>query len=127
MSAYDVTIVGGGIVGVATAMEWLAAFPDSKLLLLEKEPQLGAHQTGHNSGVLHSGLYYRPGSLKARTCVEGKHLLEAFCDAHAIPYRRCGKVVVAADDSERPALQALYERGLANGVEGLSLIGPERL
>ena len=127
MSVYDVTIVGGGIVGLATAMEWLAAFPDSRLILLEKEPQLGAHQTGHNSGVLHSGLYYRPGSLKARTCVEGKRLLETFCDAHGVPYRRCGKVVVAAEESERPALKVLYERGLANGVEGLALVGPERL
>lgn len=124
---YDVVIVGGGIVGLAAGMELLERFPHLSLLLLEKEPALGAHQTSHNSGVIHSGIYYRPGSAKARTCVTGAKLMVEFCRAHGIRHELCGKLVVATEDSDVPALQSLYERGVANGVPGLSLVGPERL
>ncbi|MBI4310641.1 MAG: L-2-hydroxyglutarate oxidase [Chloroflexi bacterium] len=124
---YDVAIIGGGILGAATAMKLTAAFPSKKVVVLEKEQTLAAHQTGHNSGVIHSGLYYRPGSYKASLCVQGGKELRAFCDQHGIAYNLIGKVVVATDESELPALQTLHERGAANGVEGLSMIGPERL
>ena len=120
-------VVGGGIVGLAAAMELLGRFPRRSLIVLEKEERLATHQTARNSGVIHSGIYYRPGSLKARTCVAGARLMVEFCRAHQIPHEICGKVVVAAEPSEVPALHALYQRGLANGVPGLSLIGPERL
>jgi len=126
-SVYDVAVIGGGIVGLATAMELSGRSPSLRLIVLEKEPQVGMHQTAHNSGVIHSGIYYRPGSLKAKTCVEGARLMTAFCEAHAIPYAICGKVVVATEPPELPALETLYQRGLMNGVPGLSLIGPERL
>ena len=124
---YDVAVVGGGIVGLATADALLTRHPALQLLLLEKEPRLAAHQTGHNSGVIHSGIYYRPGSLKASLCVRGAQRLTAFCDAHQIPYQRCGKVIVAVEEDEQPALETLHQRGLANGVPGLARIGPERL
>src|SRR3990167_6620939 len=127
VSIYDTAIVGGGIVGLATAVELLARFPNRSLIVLEKEAHLATHQTARNSGVIHSGLYYRPGSLKAKTCVAGAKLMVEFCQAHHIPYELCGKVVVATELSEIPALQALHQRGIANGVPGLSLIGPERL
>jgi L-2-hydroxyglutarate oxidase len=124
---WDITIIGGGIVGLATALELLHRRPDLRLLILEKEGQIGQHQTGHNSGVLHSGIYYVPGSLKARLCVAGKEKLIRFCEEHGIIYDMVGKVIVATDDDELPRLQNLYERGLANGVPGLEMIGPERL
>jgi L-2-hydroxyglutarate oxidase len=126
-SKYDIAIVGGGIVGLATGYRLRAKYPGSRLLLLEKEDRLAAHQTGHNSGVIHSGLYYRPGSSKARTCVSGGEMLKAFCREHEIPYNLCGKVVVATREAELPALQTLHERGTANGVPDLAIIGPERL
>lgn len=124
---YDVAVVGGGIIGLATAQALLRRFPYARLVLLEKEPRLASHQTGHNSGVIHSGLYYRPGSLKAQTCVAGAKRLIEFCQAHHIPYRLCGKLVVATEESELPALARLRERGTANGVPGLRLIGPEQM
>ncbi len=124
---YDLVVVGGGIVGLATAMELLGRWPPLRLLLLEKEPQLASHQTSHNSGVLHSGIYYRPGSLKARTCVAGAKLMVEFCRAHGIPHELCGKVIVATDEAELPRLRSLLERGIANGVAGLSMLGPEGL
>ena len=127
MPVSDFLIVGGGIVGLATAMALLEKFPGATLLLIEKEPQLAQHQTGHNSGVIHSGLYYRPGTLKAKTCVEGAKLLVEFCQAHQIPYEICGKLVVATEASELPVLKTLYQRGMANGVSGLSMVGPERI
>ncbi len=123
----DLVVVGAGIVGLATARELLIRYPRLRLVVLEKEPRIGEHQTGHNSGVIHSGLYYAPGSLKARLCTQGRDLLYAYCDEHGIPYRRVGKVVVALDESELPRLEELYRRGTANGVPGLELIGPERL
>jgi L-2-hydroxyglutarate oxidase len=124
---FDLTIVGGGIVGLATALEIVQRYPHLKLLVLEKENRLAAHQTGHNSGVIHSGIYYKPGSLKAQTCVSGATALVTFCEHHGIPYERCGKVVVATAAEELPRLEELFRRGTANGVVGLAMIGPERL
>lgn len=122
----DVAIVGGGIVGLATARALRERAPHARLVILEKEPKLASHQTGHNSGVIHSGIYYKPGSHKARLCVEGKHLMLEFCEKHGIRVDRCGKVVVATSDAELPRLQSLYERGRANGVP-VELIDPGRL
>jgi (S)-2-hydroxyglutarate dehydrogenase len=126
-ATYDVVVVGAGIVGLASARELLRRHPGLRLAVVDKEPRVGAHQTGHNSGVIHSGIYYAPGSLKARLCVAGARELYAYCEANDIPTERCGKVIVATDESELGRLQALHERGLANGVEGLEMIGPERL
>ncbi|HLZ30761.1 MAG TPA: L-2-hydroxyglutarate oxidase [Chloroflexota bacterium] len=127
MRSYDVVIIGAGIVGLAVSRELLSRYPRLRLAVLDKEPSVGQHQTGHNSGVLHSGIYYAPGSLKARLCVQGQRELYAYCEQKGIPTDRCGKVIVAVADSELPRLQNLLERGLANGVEGLEMIGPERL
>lgn len=124
---YDVAVVGGGIVGLATAWELLNRWPGRTVAVLEKESSVAAHQTSHNSGVIHSGLYYAPGSLKARACVEGARLMVEFCRLHQVPHEICGKVVVATEPAELPALQELHRRGVANGVPGLALIGPERL
>jgi len=122
----DVGIIGGGIVGLATAYRLLQRYPERRVVLWEKEPRLAPHQTGHNSGVLHSGIYYRPGSLKARNCRAGRAAMLAFCDAEQIPYEICGKVIVAVDGTEVERLTQLYERGQRNGV-ACELIGPERL
>jgi len=124
---FDLTIIGGGIVGLASALEVVQRYPQLKLLVLEKEDRLAAHQTGHNSGVIHSGIYYKPGSLKAQTCVSGARELVAFCEQHDILYERCGKVVVATAAEELPRLEELFRRGTANGVAGVEMIGPERL
>lgn len=121
-SRYDIIIVGGGIVGLATAYKMLASRPSIKLLLIEKESELAFHQTGHNSGVIHSGLYYKPGSLKARFCREGYQQLLAFCREHGITHQICGKVVVATDENEQHRLQHLFERGQANGLVGVRKI-----
>ena len=123
----DVAIVGGGIVGLATALRLLEARPDLRLTILEREPELAMHQSGHNSGVVHAGLYYTPGSLKARLCREGKLELEAFCERHGIALERVGKLVVALDESELPRFETLRERAVANEVPGLAVVGPERL
>jgi L-2-hydroxyglutarate oxidase len=122
----DVAVIGGGIVGLATAYQLTQQFPNRRVVVLEKEANVAAHQTGHNSGVLHSGIYYKPGSLKAVNCRAGKQAMEAFCAAEAIPFEICGKVIVALNDAELPALDRLLERGLANGVQ-CTMIGPERL
>ena len=122
----NVLVVGGGIVGLASAWQISVRHPGKRIVVLEKEPVVALHQTGHNSGVLHSGIYYKPGSLKARNCREGKLAMEAFCSENQVPYEVCGKVIVAVADSELPGLQTLYERGLANGV-ACELVGPERL
>jgi len=124
---YDVAIVGGGIVGLATARELLLRKPGLRLIVVEKDAAIASQQSGHNSGVLHSGIYYAPGSLKARACVEGHRRMIAFCEENAIPYELCGKLIVALDESELPRLEELYRRGTANGVTGLEMIGPERL
>ncbi len=123
---FDIVIVGGGIVGAATAMA-LTARPGVRLLLLEAEDQLAAHQTGNNSGVIHSGLYYKPGSLKARNCTAGSRALYRFCAQHDLPHDRCGKVVVAIGEEEIPALEALERRGRANGLEGIERITSEQI
>lgn len=122
-----VAVIGGGIVGLATAHQLLQRFPSTRLLLLEKESGPGRHQTGHNSGVLHCGLYYKPGSVKARLAVEGIRRMTEFCAEHQVPYEVCGKVVVATGEEEIPRLHALLERGKANGLEGLELLGPEQI
>lgn len=126
MSVSDVVVVGGGIIGLSTAYHLLKAQPTLRLVLLEKESALAQHQTGRNSGVLHSGVYYEPGSLKATTCRAGKAAMTEFCRAEGVPYDICGKVIVATDRSELPALRTIFERGRANGVD-CELIGPERL
>lgn len=115
----DLAIIGGGIVGCATALAISSRNPGLKIALFEKEAQLASHQTGHNSGVIHAGLYYRPGSLKAATCTSGREALYRFCAEHEIPHQRCGKVVVAVDETELPALDELERRGQANGLDGL--------
>jgi L-2-hydroxyglutarate oxidase LhgO len=124
---FDITVVGGGIVGLATAYRIATAHPHVAVGVLEKEAQLAWHQTGHNSGVIHSGLYYTPGSAKAATCTAGRKVLVAFARTHGVPHQICGKIVVATEESELPSLDAILERGLANGVEGLERIGPERI
>src|SRR6266436_1566268 len=115
---FDIAIIGGGIVGLATARAILERAPRTRLVMLEKEADIAQHQTGHNSGVIHSGIYYKPGSYKARLCVEGARLVSEFCAEHGIRVERCGKVIVATRDDEVPRLQTLYERGTANGVPG---------
>jgi L-2-hydroxyglutarate oxidase len=123
---YDIAIIGGGIVGCAAGMS-ISERGDLSILLLEAEDKLAAHQTGNNSGVIHSGLYYKPGSLKARNCVEGREALYAFCQEHGIPSERCGKVVVATREDEIPRLNDLEERGLANGLQGMRRLKPEEI
>jgi L-2-hydroxyglutarate oxidase LhgO len=123
----DIGIVGAGILGLATALRLLQSHPDLRIVLLEKEAGIARHQTGHNSGVLHAGLYYAPGSLKARLCREGKRDLEAYCGERGIAIERTGKLVIALDDSELPALSSIRERAAANEVPGLEEVGPERI
>jgi L-2-hydroxyglutarate oxidase len=126
MQQADVVIIGGGIVGLATAYRLLERFPGRKVTILEKEREVAQHQTGHNSGVLHSGIYYKPGSLRATNCREGKLAMEEFCQKENIPFDRCGKVIVAVTANEIPQLERIYERGLANDIR-CERIGPERL
>jgi (S)-2-hydroxyglutarate dehydrogenase len=116
---YDVVVIGAGIVGLATAMDLTARYPQLSVLVLEKEAALASHQTGHNSGVIHSGIYYRPGSLKARFCVQGAAEMIRFCRDHGINHEVCGKVIVATRDEQIPALQELERRAQANGVPGV--------
>lgn len=122
---YDTIIIGGGILGLSTAMQLIRAYPDKKMLLVEKENGPARHQTGHNSGVIHAGVYYTPGSLKARFCLEGNHATKAFCDEHDIAYDECGKLLVATNDLERQRMQALWERTEANGLERYWLTAEE--
>jgi L-2-hydroxyglutarate oxidase len=123
----EVAIIGGGIVGLATARELMLRTPGLALTVLEAADHVAAHQTGHNSGVIHSGLYYKPGSHKARYCVEGREALYSFCREYGIPHDRCGKIVVATQESELPALVELERRGQANGLRGLRRLGPEEI
>ena len=125
-NVYDFVIIGGGIIGTATAMA-LQRESDYKTLIIETENKLAAHQTGNNSGVIHSGLYYKPGSIKAKNCIEGRELLFNFCEKHNINCERCGKVVVATTDNELKPLQNLYERGIANGLEGIKKLQKEEI
>jgi len=123
---YDIVIIGGGIVGMATAME-LSLSRKHSILVIEKENRLAAHQTGNNSGVIHSGLYYKPGSLKATNCTIGREQIYEFCELHNIPHERCGKVVVALSQDEIPALEKLEERGAANGIKGIKRLEPSQI
>jgi len=124
---YDVAVIGGGIVGLATAMALTARHTGLGLIVLEAEDKVAKHQTGNNSGVIHSGLYYKPGSLKARNCVEGREALYAFCAEHAIAHEKCGKLVVATLPEELPRLENLEARGQANGLHGIRRLGAEEL
>jgi L-2-hydroxyglutarate oxidase len=124
-SKYRVVVIGGGVVGTAAAMAIQKTSDD--VLVLEAENKLAAHQTGNNSGVIHSGLYYKPGSLKARNCVEGRTRLEAFCDERGVKYERCGKIVLATDESQLPALEELQRRGEANGLKGVRRLRAEEI
>jgi L-2-hydroxyglutarate oxidase len=126
-SRFDVAIVGAGIVGLATAMELVGRRPDLRVVVLEKEDTVAAHQTGNNSGVIHAGLYYKPGSLKAQMAVQGARVMVEFCQEHGLPHELCGKVVVATEEDELPRLEELYRRGTANGVPGLTRISPEEI
>ncbi|RUR28909.1 L-2-hydroxyglutarate oxidase [Vreelandella andesensis] len=122
---YDYIIIGGGILGLSTAMQLIRAYPDKKMLLVEKEDGPARHQTGHNSGVIHAGVYYTPGSLKARFCLEGNVATKAFCDEHSIAYDECGKLLVATNDLEQQRMKALWERTEANGLERYWLTAEE--
>lgn len=124
---YDIIVVGGGIVGAATFYKLSQRFPNLSIAIIDKEKKLANHQTGHNSGVIHSGLYYKPGSLKAKNCVSGRHELVAFAKEHNIAHDVCGKIVVATDKSELPFMDKIFENGIANGIEGIEKIGPERI
>lgn len=126
-SSYDVAIIGGGIIGLATALALAERSPRQSLVVIEKEPELATHQTGHNSGVIHAGIYYSPGSQKASWCWRGAQLLRRFCDEHGIRYELCGKLILATTEEELPRLEELMRRGQANGVEGLEMVGPERI
>ncbi len=119
---YDIAVVGGGIVGLATARDLLLRHPHLKLVLIEKEPALSRHQSGHNSGVIHSGIYYTPGSLKARLCVAGRKAAWEYCTRKGIPYKNVGKLIVATEPEELPRLDTLMQRGIENGIEGLELL-----
>jgi L-2-hydroxyglutarate oxidase len=123
---YDIAIIGGGIVGLATAMAILKRSAQS-LIVLEAENRIAAHQTGNNSGVIHSGIYYKPGSLKAINCVQGRLAMYDFCEAHNILVDNCGKVIVATREDELPSLQRVFERGQANGLKGIRLLKPEEI
>jgi len=124
---YDIVIVGGGIVGLATARDFLIRRPGLRIAILEKESTIGQHQTGHNSGVIHAGVYYAPGSLKARLCTEGREKTYQYCEQKGIPYEKCGKLIVAIDESELGRLENLWERATANNVPGLRMVGPEEI
>jgi L-2-hydroxyglutarate oxidase LhgO len=126
-SRYNVIIIGGGVVGLGVALEITRRFPRLRLLLLEKEDRVARHQSGHNSGVIHSGVYYKPGSMKARLCVAGAAAMVEFCGEHGVPHNVCGKVIVATCADELQRLEDLRQRGEANGLTGLRLIGPEEL
>lgn len=124
---YDIAIIGGGIVGLSVAMEVTRRFPQLRLVLLEKEAKLAQHQTGHNSGVIHSGIYYKPGSMKALMCVAGAAAMVAFCQSHDVPHQVCGKVIVATDEEEVSRLEELRKRGEANGIPGVRVLSPQEL
>lgn len=124
---YDIAIIGGGIVGAATLYKMQKAYPSLKIILIEKEDKLANHQTGNNSGVIHSGLYYAPGSQKARNCVNGRHELVAFAKEYNVPHDVCGKVVVATKESELPFMDKIFQNGLANNTEGIEMISAKQV
>ena len=125
--AFDIAVIGAGIVGLSTAKELAARYPKFRIVVLEKESRLAAHQTGHNSGVIHSGVYYRPGSLKARFCVQGAAEMVRFCQSHGLPHEICGKVIVAIEKSQQPALEELHRRASANGVPGVRMLSADEI
>lgn len=127
MEHYDIAIVGGGIVGAATFYKFQKKYPDLRIALFEKEPKLAGHQTGHNSGVIHSGLYYKPGSLKAKNCFDGRHELVAFAKENNIAYDICGKVIVATEESELGRMENIYKNGVDNGIEGIRKLTPSEV
>ncbi len=123
----DVAIIGAGVVGLAVGLQLVRKNPGLKVIVLDKENEVASHQTGHNSGVIHSGLYYKPGSLKARLCVEGSAAMVQFCEQHAVPFDICGKIIVATEESEIPGLNELLRRGRANGVSGLRELNAQQI
>ncbi len=124
---FDIVVIGGGIIGLASAYKIQLHHPETSIAVLEKEEQLAAHQTGHNSGVIHSGLYYKPGSNKAKTCARGREELIAFAREHNIPYEICGKIIVATDEGELANLEQIFRNGLENEIEGIEKIGPDEI
>jgi L-2-hydroxyglutarate oxidase LhgO len=124
---FDIVVIGGGIVGLASAYKISLNHPNVRIAVLEKEDRLAAHQTGHNSGVIHSGLYYKPGSAKAKTCTQGRKELVAFAKKHKIPHEICGKIIVATHQREIPAMERIYKYGLENNIEGIERISPEQI
>ena len=126
-SKYDIIIIGGGIVGLATAYKLTLKHPNKSILVLEKENEVAAHQTGHNSGVIHSGIYYKPGSYKAKNCVDGRRELVSFAKEHNIPFDLCGKIIVATHESELAHMSKVFNNGVANGVEGIEMIDSKRI
>ena len=126
-TSFDIIIVGGGIVGAATFYKMQRRFPKFDILLIEKENRLADHQTGNNSGVIHSGIYYKPGSLKAVNCVNGRRELVDFAKQYNVPHDVCGKLIVAADASELPFLEKIYQSGVANGIEGMQRVNPNQI
>ncbi|MGA2070206.1 MAG: L-2-hydroxyglutarate oxidase [Sedimentisphaerales bacterium] len=127
MNDFDITIIGGGIVGLATAYKITTSHPRLRIAVLEKEPTLAGHQTGHNSGVIHSGLYYKPGSAKARTCTDGRKQLVAFAKQYGIPHEICGKIIIATSEKEMPNFERIFNNGIQNGIEGVAKIGPAQI
>ena len=125
--SFDLVVIGGGIVGIATAYKYQLRFPEKTVAILEKEGKLGAHQTGRNSGVIHSGIYYKPGSFKARNCVNGNKQLVAFAKKYGIDHDICGKIIVATQESELPILDSIYQKGLANEIEGMEIIDADEI
>ncbi len=124
---YDIVVIGAGIVGLATAMKLTEIYPELRTAVVEKEASAAAHQTGHNSGVIHSGIYYKPGSLKSKLCVSGSQELIRFCREHSIPFELCGKIVIATEPDELPWFHELYRRGAVNGIPDLKLIDPSEV
>ncbi|KAI8088714.1 FAD dependent oxidoreductase [Halteromyces radiatus] len=124
---FDVCVVGGGIIGLATARELLNRYPGMKVCVLEKEPEVGQHQTGHNSGVIHAGIYYEPGTLMARTCVRGADMMYKYAEEHGLPVERCGKLIVASNKKEHDLVVKLYEQGVANGVKDLEIVYKDQI
>lgn len=127
MATYDFIIVGAGIVGLSTAYKISESYPDLDILVLEKEERVAAHQTGNNSGVIHSGIYYKPNSYRAKNCVDGRHQLVDFCEQHEVDYEICGKVIVATEEDDIPRLDTIFETGKVNGIEGIQKVDPQEV
>ncbi len=124
---FELIVIGGGIVGLATAYKYQLRYPEHRVAILEKEEELGAHQTGRNSGVIHSGIYYKPGSFKAKNCVNGRQQLVAFAKEHGVKHDICGKIILATEEKELPILEGIFKKGQANQIEGMEMIGPEAI